>query len=128
MAGKGGSQAPASVAEGLNGVVQAISACLTAPDAGPHIAFLQQLLQATVGQIQKGNQPQGGQKPPGAPPGGPPGAGGPPGPTGGGTNINQLMGGGAPSGSAGSGGGPTSSGVSSEDMRRMVGAQAGTAG
>jgi hypothetical protein len=126
MAAKGGNQAPASVAEGLNGVVSAISACLTAPDAGPHIAFLQQLLQATVGQIQKGNQPQGGQKPPG----GPPGAGGPPGgpPPGGGTNINQLMGGGASGGSAGSGGGPSPSGVSSEDMRRMVGAQAGTAG
>jgi hypothetical protein len=125
-----GSQAPSSVAEGMNGIVSAIAATLTAPDAGPHIAFLQQLLQAAVGQIQKANQPQGQGGPPGgAPPGGPPGAGGPPGggpPQGGGTNIGQLMGGGGgpPAGPSG----PSQSGASSEDIRRMVGAQAGTPG
>jgi hypothetical protein len=131
MAGGKGSQAPATAAEGLNGIVQAISATMTAPDSGPHLPLLEQLLKATVGAIQGGGK-AGGAKPPGppgAPPGGPPGAGGPPGmPPGGGTNINQLMGQGPAGPSAGADGGASQSGASAEDVRRMIGAQAGTAG
>jgi hypothetical protein len=113
----------------MNGVVAAISATMTAPDSGPHLALLQQLLQAAVGQLQKVQNPG---PPPGAggPPGGMPPGGAPPGgmPPGGGTNIGQLMGG-APSGpSAGVGGGPSPSGISADDMRRMVASNAGTPG
>jgi hypothetical protein len=99
----------------MNGIVQAISATMTAPDAGPHLKFLQGLLQATVGQLQQGNAP----KPQGQP-------GQPPGP--GGTNINQLMGGQPQPPSAGPQGGPTQTGASADDIRRMVGANAGTPG
>jgi len=106
-------QGPASVDEGLNGVAQAITATLTAPDAtNPQVhEALMGLMKATLGikHIASGK----GQAPGGAPPGGaPPGA-----MQGGGTNIRQMMGG-APSGpSAGMGGGPTSTGMSAEDMR-----------
>ena len=125
MAGSKGNQAPSSVAEGLNGIVQSIASAMSAPDAGPHLQLLEQMLKMAVGTIQGGGKP-----PPGAPPGGPPGAGGPPGgmPPGGGTNIGQLMGGPPQGPSAGVGGGPTPSGASAEDIRRMVGANAGTAG
>lgn len=112
MASQSKQQGPASVDEGLNGVAQAITATLTAPDAtNPQVhEALMGLMKATLGikhiASGKGQAPQ-------APPGGaPPGA-----MQGGGTNIRQMMGG-APSGpSAGMGGGPTSTGMSAEDMR-----------
>lgn len=124
MAGTKGSGAPASIAEGMNGIVQAISAAMTAPDAGPHLPVLEQMLKAAVGSIQKQNAPQGG-APPGGPPGGPP-PGGPPGAPPGG--INGLMGGPPQGPSAGPQGGPSPSGASADDIRRMIGASAGTAG
>ena len=117
-----GNQGPSSVEEGMNGVIHAITATMTAPDAAPHLPFLQQLMQASVGQLQKIRQPAAA---PGGRPGGPPG--GPPGmPPGGGMNLGALQG--APPGgpSAGAGGGPSPSGASAEDIRRMMGAQAGT--
>jgi hypothetical protein len=125
MASTKGSGAPSSFAEGMNGIVTAISATMTAPDAGPHLPLLEQLLKAAVGQIQKAQnpQPQPGAPPPGGPPGAPGGM-----PPGGGTNIGQLMGGGGPSGpSAGVGGGPSPSGASADDIRRMVASGAGNA-
>ena len=116
-------QGPASVDEGLNSVAQAITATLTAPDAmNPKVhEALMSLMKATLGikQIASGKAPQGAPAGAPAPGGAPPGA-----MAGGGTNINQLMGG-APSGpSAGMGGGPTSSGMSAEDLRGAVGASA----
>ena len=126
------SPAPASFAEGMNGVVQAITATMTAPDAAPHLALLQQLLQASVGSLHAGGPKPGGAQAPagqGGPPGGAP-PGGPPGPPmgGGGTNIQQLMGQGGQPPSAGPGGGPSPSGMSADDMRRAMAASAGTAG
>lgn len=118
-----GNAAPSGVSEGLNGIVQAISATLTAPDAGPHIPFLTDMLKAVVGQIQKGNQPP--PKPGG--PGGAPGAPGAGGPPGGGASLGQLQGQPPQPTGPGGAGGPSPSGVSQEDLRRMVGAQAGTA-
>ena len=130
MAGKG-SSAPESVAAGLQQIGAAIQATMMAPDAAPHLALLEQLLKAVVGAAQQGHGAPGGAKPPGAPPGGaPPGPGGPGGPPsgpppGGGTNIGQLMGGGAQGPSAEvSGQGPTQSGISADDLRRAMAAQA----
>jgi hypothetical protein len=113
-------QGPSSVDEGLNNVLMAITACMTAPDAmdPKNHDPLMKLYQGTLGvkaQIAgKGGQPQQGQQPP-------PGGGAM---QGGGTNIRQMMGG-APSGpSAGMGGGPTSTGMSAEDMRAAAADQA----
>jgi hypothetical protein len=113
---KATSAGPASLDEGLNGIVSAISAAMTAPDvAGQQGQALMQLLQATIGIKKMG---AGGGKP-GGPPGGAPPGGAPP-MGGGGTNLNQLMGG-APSGpSAGAGGGPSPTGMSADDMRQAV--------
>ncbi|HVA84904.1 MAG TPA: hypothetical protein VNF73_01170, partial [Candidatus Saccharimonadales bacterium] len=97
----------------MNAVIAAVSATMTAPDAAPHLPFLQQMLQASVGQLHKirsAGQPPG----PGAPPAaaGAPGAPGPM-PTGGGMNLQQLMGAGPSAPSAGLGGaGPSPSGMS----------------
>jgi len=119
---------PSSFAEGAQSIVSAIAATMTTPDAGPHLAALEGMLKMSVGLIQKGNAAGA---PPGASgPGGPPGAGpsGAPGgmPPGGGMNLAAL-GGGPPQGpSAGPSGGPSPSGASSDDIRRMVAAQAGT--
>lgn len=123
-----GSAAPSSVQEGLAGIAHAITATMTAPDAGPHLQLLEQLQKAVVGAIQ--GPPPGKAGPPA---GGPPGAagappGGPPGMAGGGTNIQQLMGGAQGGPSAGAAGGPTQSGMSSDDLRRAQAAMAGTAG
>ena len=122
MAGAAKQQGPTSVDEGLNNVLMAITACMTAPDAmdPKNHDPLMKLYQGTLGvkaQIAgKGGQ-NGGQQAPG---GTPPAAMG-----GGGTNIRQLMGG-APSGpSAGMGGGPTSTGMSAEDMRAAAADSAG---
>lgn len=124
----GGNKAPASIAEGYASILQALANAMTAPDAGPVIPFLIDMQKAVAGQMQKGNQPQ---KPPGGgqPPGGPPGAGGPPPGGGGGMSLGALQGQpqGQPPGPGGSGG-PSTSGASQEDIRRMIGAQAGTPG
>lgn len=133
MAQKGGSSAPTSFAEGAGMIVAAISATMMAPDAQQHLPMLDALLKTVVGQAQKagGGAGQGG--PPGGQPpgGGPPGGGGQPpgggqGGMGGGTNISQLMGGGqqGPAGPSQ----PSPSGISSDDLRRQVASQAGTAG
>ena len=108
--------APANVADAMRNIAQAVQEAMTAPDAGPHLPFLEQLFKATIGQIQKGNNPQAQQGPqqPGAP-----GAGGPPGMGGGGTNIQQLMGGAQQPPAAGMGG-ASASGASADDIRRMM--------
>ena len=112
---KATSAGPASLDEGLNGIVSAISAAMTAPDvAGQQGQALMQLLQATIGIKKMG---AGGGKPAGPPGGAPPG--GPP-PGGGGTNIAQLMGGAPQPPSAGAGGGPSPTGMSADDMRQAV--------
>lgn len=115
-----GSAAPTSVAEGLNGIATAISATMTAPDAGPYLQVLTEMQKIVLGTI------HGGQK-------GPPQAQQqqrPMGPPGGGTNLAQL-GGAPPSGpSAGPGAGPgptSSTGISADDLRRMMGQQAAMA-
>jgi hypothetical protein len=108
-------------------IVAAISATMMAPDAQQHLPMLDALLKTVVSQVQKagpqpgqGGPPGGGQPPPGgggAPPGGPPS----------GTNIQSLMGGGGQGGPAGPSQ-PSPSGISSDDLRRAVASQAGTAG
>ena len=113
-------------------IVAAISATMMAPDAQQHLPMLDALLKTTVGAVQKagaqpgqpgqGGPPGEGGPPGGAPPGGPPG-GGPPS----GTNIQSLMGGGGQGGPAGPSQ-PSPSGISSDDLRRAVASQAGTAG
>ena len=114
-----GTAAPASFAEGANGIVMAITAAMTAPDAAPHLPLLEQLLKAVVGTI------QGGAKPPGGAP-----------QQGGGMNLGQLQGGpqmppsagpGAPQSAATTGGAAGSpSGISADDMRRAMAAQGAT--
>ena len=118
MASSKGAPAPSSFAEGANGIVMAITATMTAPDAGPHLPLLESLLKAVVGQIQgaQGGAPQQ-PKPP---------------MQGGGMNLNQLQGQ-PPSpptagpGGPGSAGGPPSgmspSGASADDIRRMMAQQ-----
>lgn len=118
-----GASGYSSFAEGQAAIIQAISLTFLAPDAQPHWPLLEQIQKAvTAAGIQK---PQGGQKPPGGPPGAPPGAGGPPpggAPPGGGGPMNlaslQGQGGGGPSAAAS--GGPSPSGISSDDLRRMM--------
>jgi hypothetical protein len=113
-----GKSAPTSVAEALNTIAMNISAAMTCSDAGPHMAFLDSMQKAVIGQIHKGaGGPQGG-PPQGQPPAGPPGL------QGGGTNIGQIMGGGAQP-PATAGGPPTGSpsGVSADDMRRVMAQQ-----
>lgn len=115
-------QGPSSVDEGLNNVLMAITACMTAPDAmdPKNHDPLMKLYQGTLGvKAQIAGKGQG------VPGGQPPGAAQPGAMQGGGTNIRQLMGG-QPSGpSAGMGGGPTSTGMSAEDMRQAAAADAG---
>lgn len=124
MAGEKKGVAPTTFIEGMQSVVQMLAATMTAPDSAPHIPLLQQLTAACVGAIQQKNPQAQGQPPGAAQPPGPGGAMSP----GGGTNIASLMGG-SPQGpsAATSGGGPSPSGISSDDMRRAVAAQAGTA-
>lgn len=111
----------------MNAVAMAITACMTAPDAGPHLPLLQQLQQAVIGELQGGGKSQPGAKPAG-PPGAPPGGAPAPGGVGG---INGLMGQ-PPSGPAGAGGGqpmpgggPSQSGISADDLRRAMAQQQG---
>ena len=123
---KAAASGPASFAEGMRGVAQAITDAMTTPDAGPHMPALQDMQKLAIGIIQHVSTPQppaGGAPPPGAAPGGPPGAM----PPGGGTNIGQLKGpGGPPLGpSAGPTGGPSLSGASADDVRRLVAQTAG---
>lgn len=114
------------MAEGLAGIAHAITATMTAPDAGPHLQLLEALNKAVIGAIQgppAGKTGAPGQAAPGGQPGGAPGG------MGGGTNIQQLMGGGGPQPpSAGAGGGPSPTGMSADDLRRGQAAMAGTAG
>jgi hypothetical protein len=116
-----GTPAPASFAEGANGIVMAITAAMTAPDSGPHLPLLEQMLKAMVGTIQGGAGAQQQPKPPMG---------------GGGTNLGQLQGQpgmppsagpGAPQSPATTGGAMGSpSGVSADDMRRAMAAQGAT--
>jgi len=115
-----GSSAPSSISEGLNGIVSAITAAMTAPDAGPYLQLLDGLQKAVIGAVHGGQKgPPQAQKPPN-----PGGAGMP---QGGGTNLNQLQGQ-APAGpSAGAAGGPSQSGASADVIRRMAAQQASMA-
>ena len=131
MADKKGAGAPTSFAEGMQGVLAAITATMTAPDAQPHVPLLMDLQKAILGAVHSSGAKPGG--PAGAPPGGAPPGGAPPGgapapPGGGGMNLGKLMGSGGGGPSAGPEGGPSSTGASADDIRRMVGAQAETAG
>ena len=94
---------------------------MMAPDAAPYLQVLEGLQKAVLGVI------HGGQKGP-PKPGGQPPQGGPPGqPQGGGTNLNQLMGGQPSPPSAGPDQGPaasSSTGISADDMRRAAASQA----
>lgn len=116
-----GSSAPSSISEGLNGIVSAITAAMTAPDAGPYLQLLDGLQKAVIGAVHGGQKgpPQAQQKPPN-----PGGAGMP---QGGGTNLNQLQGQPPAGPSAGAEGGPSQSGASADDIRRMAAQQASMA-
>ncbi len=116
MAGSRGSAAPSTVAEGLNGIAQAINATMMAPDAAPYLQLLEGLQKAVIGAV------HGGQK-------GPPQPGGQQGgqPQGGGMNLNQLGGQPPSPPSAGPTGGPSQSGASADDIRRLAGQQAAMA-
>ena len=122
MADKKGGGAPTSFAEGMQGILGAITATMTAPDAQPHVPLLMDMQKAVLGALHSSGQKPGAGGPPAPPPGGAP----PPGP--GGMNLGKLQGqGGGPPGPGGAGG-PSPSGASADDIRRMVGAQAETAG
>jgi len=120
MAGPKGVGAPASFEEGANGIVQAITATMTAADAGPHLPFLQSMLQAVVGQIHIGKSPA-----PGGAPGGQPSPGAPP--AGGGTNLGQLQGRppSPPTAGPGAPSSTSSTGISADDLRRVMAQQGG---
>ncbi len=121
MAGPKGSAAPASVAEGLNGIAQAVTAAMTAPDAAPYMKQLMTMQGAIVGMIHKaaGGAPMA---PPGAAPGPPPGAA----PGGGAApNFGISALGGAPAGpSAAAAGGPGagSLGMDADAIRQLTAA------
>lgn len=124
MADKKGGGAPTSFAEGMQGILGAITATMTAPDAQPHVPLLMDMQKAVLGALHSSGQKPG--APAGGPPAPPPGGAPPPGP--GGMNLGKLQGqGGGPPGPGGAGG-PSPSGASADDIRRMVGAQAETAG
>lgn len=112
------STAPASFEEGANMIVQAISTTMMAPDAGPHLQLLEQLLKAVVGQTQAAKNPGGaGAKPAG--------------PTGGGMGLGQMMGKPPSPPTAGPGGPPSpssSTGVSADDLRRVMATQGAGSG
>ena len=80
MADKKGGGAPSSFAEGMQGILAAITATMTAPDAAAHVPLLMDMQKAILGALHStgGGKPGGAPAPGGAPPGGPPGAGGPP--------------------------------------------------
>lgn len=128
MAGAAQAKGPSSVDEGLNNVLQALTAAMTAPDAmdPKNHDPLMKLFQATLGaKAQIAGKGAGGGQPGGAPPGGAPPGGAPGGMMqGGGTNLRQLGGGAPMPPSAGMGGGPSSTGMSAEDLRDAVAAQA----
>ena len=115
-------------------IVAAISATMMAPDAQQHLPMLDALLKTVVSQVQKAGPQQGGQPGQGGPPGGGPPGGAPPGgPPGamspnGGTNIAKMMGGGQGQDGPAGPSQPSPSGISSDDLRRAVASQAGTAG
>jgi hypothetical protein len=101
---------PTTFAEGMSNVVSALSMTMMAPDAGPKMKLLQQMLQAAVGATMP--QGQGGGQP-----------------GGGGTNLGQLQGAGGQPPSAGPGGPPSGAsqtGASADDIRRMMMQQQGS--
>ena len=121
---KSAASGPASFAEGLRGIAQAVTDAMTTADAAPHMAALLDMQKLVVSMIQHVSTPQAPPAPGGAP-GGPPAGGPPPGgpgmmAPGGGTNLSRLSGTPAPGPSAAGGGGPSLSGASADDVRRLV--------
>lgn len=114
MAGPKGSAAPASVAEGLNGIAQAVTAAMTTPDAAPLMRELMQMQGTVIGMIHK-TAGGGGAGPPGAA-GAPPAGGAPPGAPGSPNFGISALGGGPQGPSAATAGGGPGSGLGSAGM------------